>query len=250
MRSRHRYRFVIEQAYTPETLPMARLAEYMGKMATLLGEKSYVHFVRLEEGSAALLQDVEPEAQPVVRERIHAMHQDAGPPDVRQAYEALNELLVDDRASGYLSEDDAAEAPGARLLEFPGAARDRGDAYGPFTEISELQGVVIRVGGELSEVPVHLKDGEVVHICHAKRDLARTLAMHIFGESLRVVGKGRRNRDVRGRWSMIRFLISGFEPLKHDSLSNVVADLQRVASAMPTPADALETLHTLRRGED
>ena len=88
MESRHRYRFVIQQAYTPQTLPMARLAEYMGRMATLLGEKSHVHFVRIEEGSAVLLQDVEQEAQPLVRERIHAVREDAGPPDLKQAYEA------------------------------------------------------------------------------------------------------------------------------------------------------------------
>ena len=118
METRHRYRFVIE-AYTPETLPMARLAEYMGKMATLLGEKAHVHFVRIEEGSAALLQEVEPEAQPAVRERIHAMREQAGPADVRQAYEALNGLLVDDRTSGYLAEDDDDEAPGAGCSSFP-----------------------------------------------------------------------------------------------------------------------------------
>lgn len=250
METPHRYRFVIQQGYTPETLPMARLAEYMSKMANLLGEKSRVHFVRLESGSAALVQDVEPEAQPAVRERIHAMRENAGPPDARQAYEALNELLVGDRTSGYLSDDDASQTPGARLLVFPGANLDRGVVYGPFTEISELQGVVIRVGGELNEVPVHLKDGQVVYICHAKRELARTLATHIFGQVLRVVGKGRWYRNVGGRWSMIRFLISDFKQLKHDALGNVVADLQRVASSAPAPANALETLHTLRQGED
>ena len=167
----HRYRFVIQEKYTPETLPVARLAEYMSKMATLLGEKSRVHFVRMQGGSAALVQEVEPEAHATVRERIHAMRENAGPPDARQAYEALNGLLVNDRTSGYLSDDDAPQASGARLLEFPGAARDGGVDYGPFTEISELQGMVIRVGGELNEVPVHLKDGKVVHICHARRDL-------------------------------------------------------------------------------
>ena len=89
-----------------------------------------------------------------------------------------------------------------------------------------------------------------MHICHAKRDLARTLAQHIFGQPLRVVGKGRWNRNMRGRWSMIRFVISDFDRLKQDSLGNVVTDLQRVASATPAPSDALKTLHTLRQSED
>ena len=251
---------------------MARLAEYMGKMAALLGERSHVHFVGIEEGSLVLLHDVEQEAQPVVRERIHAMGQGAGPPDLKQAYEALNVLLVDDGTSAYLTEDGAADAPGVRLLEFPGAAQARepvsADAldvpllefpgaaqarepvYGPFTEVSELQGVVIRLGGELSEVPVHLRDRDVVHICHAKRDLARALAQHLFGQPLRVVGQGRWNRTVRGAWSMLRFAISDFTPLKDDSLGSVVSDLRRVASATSVPPDALGTLRTLRRSED
>ena len=77
------------------------LAEYMAKMAALLGEKPQVHFVGVKEGSAVLLQEVEQEAQPAVRERIQAMREEGGPQDARQAYKALNELLIDDRASGY-----------------------------------------------------------------------------------------------------------------------------------------------------
>ena len=48
MRGRFRYRFVIEEVYTPETLPMSRLAEYMAKVAALLGERPQVHFVGME----------------------------------------------------------------------------------------------------------------------------------------------------------------------------------------------------------
>ena len=252
MGSRPRYRFVIREAYTPDTLPMARLAEYMAKMAALLGEKPQVHFLRVEEGSAVLLQEVEHEAQPAVRERIHAMREEGGPHDARQAYKALNELLVDDHASGYLceAEQDGAERPGARLLEFPGAAQDQEPDYGPFTEISELQGVVIRVGGEQSEVPVHLRDHDVLHICHAKREVAQKLARHIFGQPVRVIGKGRWYRNVGGLWSMVKFLIANVEELNHAPLGDVVADLRRVARATPAPADALETLKALRRSED
>ena len=49
---------------------------------------------------------------------------------------------------------------------------------------------------------------------------------------------------------MIRFLISDFDQLKQDALGDVVADLQRIASRTPVRANALETLQTLRQGED
>ena len=50
MKEQHEYRFVID-ACNPDTLPMSRLAEYMGELARLLGSPDQVHFVRLEGGA-------------------------------------------------------------------------------------------------------------------------------------------------------------------------------------------------------
>lgn len=38
------YRFKID-AYSPDTMPMARLAQYMGELAVLLGEREAVHSI-------------------------------------------------------------------------------------------------------------------------------------------------------------------------------------------------------------
>ena len=46
-------------AFTPDTMPMARLAEYLGALARLLGHAEHTHFVRLEEGSAKLVHRVD-----------------------------------------------------------------------------------------------------------------------------------------------------------------------------------------------
>ena len=47
------FRFTIDR-YTPETLPMARLAEYLSQLATLFGEKQAVHLTTSEaEGAGA-----------------------------------------------------------------------------------------------------------------------------------------------------------------------------------------------------
>ena len=148
MGGRHRYRFVIDEAYTPETLPMSRLAEYMTTVAVLLGERAKVHFVRLDEGSAVLVQEVEQEAHAKVRDRIYAVHRNDGAADAMRAYESLNRLLADDRASGALFEGDGRDASGAQVLRFPGAKQEREPGYGPVTQVSTLQGVVIVVGGE------------------------------------------------------------------------------------------------------
>jgi hypothetical protein len=54
------YRFKIT-AYTPATIPMARLAEYMAELAVVLGEEEHVHFVRLQKGSTVLVHNIENE---------------------------------------------------------------------------------------------------------------------------------------------------------------------------------------------
>ena len=49
------YRFRIDGC-TPDTLSMERLAEYMADLSQVFGEPESVHFVRLEGGSAILVQ--------------------------------------------------------------------------------------------------------------------------------------------------------------------------------------------------
>ena len=48
------FRLKIE-AYTPDTMPMERLAEYLAELALMLGERTFVHFVRLEAGSTSIV---------------------------------------------------------------------------------------------------------------------------------------------------------------------------------------------------
>ena len=52
------YLFKIE-AFTPETMPMARLAKYLTELAAILGESKSVHLIRIESGSTALVHKIE-----------------------------------------------------------------------------------------------------------------------------------------------------------------------------------------------
>lgn len=56
--------------FTPETLPMERLAQYMLQFAKLLGEPDRVHFVDVGSGSAVLRARVEDAALPRVERRL------------------------------------------------------------------------------------------------------------------------------------------------------------------------------------
>ena len=61
MGERIEYRFRID-VLDIDRLPILRLAEYMAALAQFLGAVDRMHFVRLERGSAILVQKVEHDA--------------------------------------------------------------------------------------------------------------------------------------------------------------------------------------------
>ncbi len=242
MKDNGEYRFVID-AYSPETLPMSRLAEYMADLARLLGSAERVHFVRLEAGSTVLVQRVEPEVAPEVRSRVHGIADNTAPTDATNAFKALNRRLAGDNATGSLQEG------GAEVIPFPGRDQPQPLTFGAFNQPGVLDGVLIRVGGQGDTVTAHLRDGEVTHICNATRDMARQLAVHLYGPTLRVQGEGRWEREADGRWLMKRFNIARFEELDDAPLGNVVERLRSVEGSgwkeIDAPAEEFRVLRGL-----
>lgn len=239
------YRFTID-ACSPDTLPMSRLAEYMADLAQLLGEVDRVHFVRLERGAIALVQCVESEAVPSVRQRIRSIALDDAPDDVRRAFGSLNRLLAADNATGSLE-----ECGGGQVVRFSGRDQPQSLTYGAITEPGVLDGVLVRIGGRDQTVPVHLSDGDVVHICNADREMARRLAVHLYGNTLRVQGIGRWKRDADGAWMLKRFDITDFQELSGTLLNKVVDQLRSVrGSGWRRIDDPTTELQRLRRGDE
>lgn len=118
--------------------------------------------------------------------------------------------------------------------------------YGQLTQTATLQGVVIVLGGEGDPVPVHLQDGEHIHICRTKRDVAREMGHHLFGRPIRVEGKGRWFRDAMGDWQMKTFTIASFDVLDDSELSDVVAKLRSIQGKWKDQPDTTATLAALR----
>ena len=247
-KSTRTYHFAID-GFSPRTLPMARLAGYIADLANLLGQPEHVHFDRVSEGSATLVHEVDEAAVPAVEQRLGAVGRDDAPKDVTKAFRAMNERLAKDHARASLR-----EPGGAEIVPFPGVEQTRGLAYGPFRERGTLDGVLIRVGGKDDTVPVHLLDGDKVHICNANRDVARRLAPNLFGPILRVHGEGRWERDEDGNWKLLRFDIRDFEPLDDVPLGEAVRRLRAVKgsgwSGIPEPARELERLRGGQRRND
>ncbi len=218
-------RFKID-AYTPGTIPMARLAEYMGELASLLGNASYVHFLRLDEGSTQLVHFIDDEALPRIDERLDRIRRGEGPSDAIEAVNRINRRLREDDATGLLM-----ETTGAEIIRFPGCELGEPVTFGAFNQQGSLDGVVLVVGGKTDPVPVHIQsveDPDRIYNCYAARAVAKELASHIFGPELRVSGIGRWSRNADGKWDLARFMITSFEILDNESLTSTVASLRAI----------------------
>lgn len=237
------YYFTID-ALTPESLPMARLAEYMADLAGLFGHKEHVHFDRVAPGSVQLVSRVDEGHHDAIRERLDAAS--AGgpvPDDVANAVESINTRLAKDGATGRLS-----DRGGAEVINFPGCDRPRPRTFGPFKQFCSFDGMLIRVGGKDDTVPVHLQAGDKIHICNADRDMARRLAPNLYQGTLRVWGDGRWEREGNGNWKLIRFDISKFDLLDDTPLGEVVEKLREVeGSGWKQFEDPLAEIMRLRR---
>ena len=239
MAKTHEYPFVID-VFSPLTLPMARLAEYLGDLSELFSYKSCVHFIGVDKGSANLLQVVDASVVGRVDRRLLMIETRSAKGALRKAFDDLNEKLYEDNAVGQLI------APSGRVVKFPGRERDLDKTAGPITEAATVDGEVIQIGGRDETISVYLRDRDKTHIRTASRDQGRAIAMYLFQGKVRVTGTGTYIRNGFGEWERRKFVMDSFAPLDTEPLGAVVSQLRSLGGPL---ADPIPFLEELRHGE-
>jgi hypothetical protein len=202
---------------TPYTFPMARLADYLRELATLLGNEDNVHFLRVDDGSANCAMEIDAEIEPTISERVRQAQNGLGPKEAVKAFKTIRYYLDEDDTSAFMEWD-----KGEVLIEFPRKSRGAEETFGPFWEDGSLDGMLIKIGGMDETVPVHLLYEGVHHACNTTREMAKKLAPYIFGKPIRVHGRGKWYRNSEGKWELRWFDIRDFEELSDASLLDVV----------------------------
>lgn len=234
------------EKYTPETIPMARLAEYMQKFAQLLGETPYVHFQKLTKSSANLHARVAFDATPKVNHRLREIRRGTAPEADLKVAQDLDRMYANDNTSGALIR----LAPNEVMIPFLGAKKERQMVYGPITQATTLDGVVIRVGGKGEQATLQIEtDGGIQTNCSVTREMAKELGKRLYDPVLRFSGDGRWIRNESGEWELTRFNVSRFEELNDASLGEVVAELRTMEGRDWTGVDPWGELRELRGGK-
>lgn len=230
-------------AYSPETIPMNRLAEYMLQVAALMGSEAHVHFKGLKKGSTVLCVKVEQEDVPKVSERLARANTPDAPADVLRPFKALNDLLRADKARATLKHG------AAQIIKFPGYDMPAIQRIGPVKEAGQLEGIVISVGGKDSTKHIRMlgHSGDDYKLTTRNLELAKELGNNLFGP-VRVNGMGTWYRNEDGQWELENFIVQSCEPLEDTSLIEAVAALRDMEdddwNKLPDP---LAAWHELRR---
>ena len=218
------YVFSID-VFQPETMPMARLAEYMAALAKMFGHAEHTHFVAVEKGSAKLRTAVDLVDAPKVEARLNGVRVGDAPKDAIAGKLALEDLLANDNAVATLTEGDTDRV----VIPFIGRNRPKALTFPPFREDTSIDGVLVKIGGKDPSAHATLQDGDVFHVgVTMRRELARELAPLLYGPTIRMFGNGRFERQLDGVWKMNDFKVDRYERLDERPISEALTLMRAV----------------------
>lgn len=238
-KGKDKIRLVID-SFTPDTLPMSRLAEYLKQFSDLLGNEASVHFDRVEKSSAALVSYSDHTATPKIRQRLEEIIEGTAPKPAIKSNTILDDMLLADNAVGYV---DLGES---KLIEFPGRKRAPLQRIGPVRRKSSLDGQIFQIGGKDETINVHLRNPQSpneTYRCEVSISLARKLAPHFLLGIVRMFGEGDWYRtDTSWLMSPNSFSAYDFEPLVECGLDKTINSVRDIFADIKTNAAMLEQL--------
>jgi hypothetical protein len=226
--------------FTPETIPMSRLALYLGKFAALLGHHANVHFSDVTSGSTTLRAFSDQPTIPKIKARAQKINDGSASRGAKRAYAELDDLLAEDNAVGEIA------LSGSKVIEFPGRRRIPSEEIGPVRRPASIDGEVFWIGGKDETINVHLMDREKEFRCVVSVELAKKLARHLRGGKVRLSGEGLWYR-TDGLWSMRKFEAESFTVPDERPLRATIDQIRESFSGV-RPDEFMATMIDLRRG--
>lgn len=231
------------KGYTPETLPLGRLAEYLAAFAEMVGDEP-VHLRRVNKGSAAIAMAVKNDRFEQVASNVRlAPVSDLDTPQ-RKAYERIEGLLRKDQTTAVIKPD-----KGAVILSFHGAIKPT-IRLASVKEPGEICGRVIRLGGKDATIPISVQTPDGVVTCNTSLDIAKRLKEFLL-EPIDVIfnGIGKWERTDDGGWVLAAFDIRDFSRAKFDDFDEALSKVRAEGSGWDVITDISGELQKLRYGE-
>lgn len=214
---------------SPETLPMARLGQYLSALSELYGSEDAVHFKDVSEGSACLNTWVDNDTSyNAIIQRSTSQAANSG-----RAYLKLVKLLSQDRFDAKIINDKE-----IIIVDFPSITEEV-----PFVvrKKGKVQGKLYNVGGKDESAPVKLEgaNGETYH-CEATPALAAKLGAFLF-KQVRLSGDSEWIKKD-GKWKLKKLTVESYEVLQQSNIKATLRSLQNAAGNQWTEEDDAQAI--------
>ncbi len=226
-------------AYTPETMPLDRLLQYLKEIGDVVGLAHEMHLVKIEKSSTRPVLRMPIPVARQARERGASVQRGDGTKQQRAAYQRIRQMVDKDSGTKAASLNDKRGV----ILDFPPLKED--GEVSRLRQATSVDGILMRAGGPRQYGSLLLQDlkGETLSGFLASRTLTKDMAKHLY-EPVRVHGSGNWDRTSEGQWKLVNMLVHSFELLEDVSLEEAVRKLQAVD--VPWPVDAAEQLKAQR----
>lgn len=230
--------FVIP-GYTPDTMPLDVLIEYLKEVSIVVGNPEDLHLVGIQKSSTAPVFHVAKPAAERAREQAARVGRGEGTKAQTAAFNRLRRFVRRDSR-------DAARRPALLrsadriLLEIPAAPEDSGILIG-IRQASQVDGKLIRIGGDGENASLQMTDlqDRLLTGFTVKHHMVKEMAKLIY-EPIRVTGIGIWGRDEEGVWNLSKMEVQSYEALDDETLETMLDRLRQLK--VDWPRDALNMM--------
>jgi hypothetical protein len=232
------YNFHIK-AFSPDTIPMEKLADYMLELSKVLGNPEHVHFNKLTSGSTGVSVKVENEVVKDTDYRIKNIKTDS---QTKKHWFNINKMLKKDNTSAEFHKELV------KIYDFPGVKLITQEIKPFWQENFIIQGKVYSVGGKDNTKHVHILDNEGNSFpCETNEEVAKKISDYLFDTIVTAYGKAKVKRNIEGIWEIQAFKLHDFEPVSSTDLTDTFNSLRNIDTGWHNVEDPYKKLEDLRK---
>lgn len=224
-----RFEFTVP-GYTPETMPLDRLIEYLEQLMVILGNPSDLHLVDIKKSSTKPVLVARPAVARKVRTRAREVWSGGGPDRAKVAYRRVRRMVAEDGGKPAI----LATKKEGKILEFQGEDLGEDQVIPAVRQPTTVHGELVRLGGTGDYAQLLIKDfsGEVISGATVDKAMAAQLGALIY-KPIALHGTGSWSRNEQAKWELKRLYVQSFEELADDALDEVLEAASKATEAWP-----------------
>lgn len=210
-----KYTFWIKDK-TPETMGLARLAEYYQQLGAIFGDADAVHLMQIHKSSHGSELRVDAKA---AQQRLCGLRDGSAPAEALKARDRIDAMLAEDATTGHFAD------PQNNVIYLFSAKKAETAARVVLRDAGAVSGELYYMNGGVNNVSIRLRiSGGGAVSGTVSKEMAKKMRPHLL-EQVRIFGEATWTRDDKG-WTPSEFEIQHFTPLVRGTLRGAVDEMR------------------------